>query len=116
MPTRKVRDLQQPQVCRDREHDPPSMMVFEPGEYEHWCPSCGRILRFVITTKASLKVKESKQRSWLHDQIEAIRTEQAGKPWWKRVPPLQDPPVMVTTYDMKPIVINAELPSPKKGG
>lgn len=27
-------------VCRDREHDVPTMISLPPGTYEHECPSC----------------------------------------------------------------------------
>jgi hypothetical protein len=46
MPTRKIADL--PSVCRHRQHDPPSMLVYEDGAYEHECPGCGHIQRFVV--------------------------------------------------------------------
>ena len=39
MPTRKIGEPPKP-PCRDPEHNPPSMMVFEPGTYEHTCPTC----------------------------------------------------------------------------
>lgn len=37
-------------TCFHREHDPPSMIVLEPGIYEHVCPSCGR-KQFVTVIK-----------------------------------------------------------------
>jgi len=48
MPTRKVRDIDPQIVCRHPEHNPPGMMVYEPGEYEHECPGCGRIVHFTV--------------------------------------------------------------------
>lgn len=44
MPTRKLPKEWSKfaaEYCRDPEHDPPSMQVFENGVYEHECPSCG---------------------------------------------------------------------------
>lgn len=46
MPTRKIADI--PVPCRDSEHNPPAHQVFEPGIYEHTCPSCGKVTRFTI--------------------------------------------------------------------
>lgn len=34
--------------CRHPEHDPPNMIVLEPGTYRHTCPGCGRQVVFVI--------------------------------------------------------------------
>jgi Zn ribbon nucleic-acid-binding protein len=63
MPTRKIADLTP--VCRHREHDPPSMMVYEDGVYEHECPGCGHKQRFVVR-KPSLRLppREDEAR-WL---------------------------------------------------
>ena len=35
--------------CKHPEHDPPKMMVFEPGTYEHECPGCGKKIVFRVT-------------------------------------------------------------------
>lgn len=50
MPTRKVKDKDEwkLKICRDREHSPPGMMVFEEGSYEHECPRCHHITYFTI--------------------------------------------------------------------
>lgn len=34
--------------CNDPEHKPPSHMVYEPGEYEWTCPSCGKVTKFIV--------------------------------------------------------------------
>lgn len=34
----KIADEKPP--CRHPEHDPPSMIVLDPGTYEHTCPGC----------------------------------------------------------------------------
>ena len=46
--TRKVRDLDRDETCTDPGHKPPGMMVYEDGHYEHTCPSCGHVTRFVV--------------------------------------------------------------------
>jgi len=46
MPTRKIADL--PRVCRHPEHNPPNMMVYENGVWEHVCPACGAKQTFVV--------------------------------------------------------------------
>lgn len=49
MPTRKIADLPKSLFCNDQDHEPPTMRVFEPGVYEHECPSCGRKTQFVVS-------------------------------------------------------------------
>ena len=34
--------------CRHPEHDPPEMLCYPPGRYEHRCPSCGSTARFSV--------------------------------------------------------------------
>lgn len=46
--TRKVRDLDPSTTCTDPSHNPPSMMVFEEGHYEHTCPRCGHVTHFTV--------------------------------------------------------------------
>jgi hypothetical protein len=51
MPTRRLPDP--PASSKDRpcfhpEHNPPGMMVFPPGRYEHECPGCGRKIQFQV--------------------------------------------------------------------
>lgn len=48
MPTRKIGDLRFVQPCRHPEHLPPTMRVWRPGVYEHTCPGCGNVIRFVV--------------------------------------------------------------------
>lgn len=50
MPTRKVKDIDgwDAKICRDPDHNPPTMMVYQPGVYEHECPSCHRTFTFVV--------------------------------------------------------------------
>lgn len=47
MPTRKIADPP-PRPCSHPEHDPPGMMVFAPGTYEHECPRCHHIIVFTV--------------------------------------------------------------------
>ena len=37
-----------PGPCRHHQHDAPHFGVSELGEYEHRCPSCGKVSRFTI--------------------------------------------------------------------
>ena len=50
MPTRKISTPKEDRqkVCVHPEHNPPSMMVFKPGTYEHICPACGKKQIFVV--------------------------------------------------------------------
>lgn len=48
MPTRKISNDEQI-FCRHPEHNPPGMMVFSPGAYEHTCPACKKITVFRVT-------------------------------------------------------------------
>ena len=48
MSTRKIADLKRKDTCRDPEHEPPKMMVFEEGIWEHICPSCGKRQTFRV--------------------------------------------------------------------
>lgn len=45
---RKIAELPEKNVCRDREHHPPSMQVFESGIWEHECPTCGYVTKFRV--------------------------------------------------------------------
>jgi hypothetical protein len=59
MPERRISDntnLWQPSHCTHPEHYPASMVVREAGTYEHECPACHNVMRFVVPPKASLMV------------------------------------------------------------
>jgi hypothetical protein len=43
--TKKIKDFK---PCLHPMHNPPSLMVFSPGEYEHTCPGCGNTIRFSV--------------------------------------------------------------------
>lgn len=45
--TRKIREIEDV-ACKSPEHNPPMHRVFSPGEWEHVCPSCGKIHRFIV--------------------------------------------------------------------
>lgn len=52
MPTKKIKDVDPKyldKVCYDPGHNVPSMQVFEPGTYEHTCPSCGNKIVFTVS-------------------------------------------------------------------
>lgn len=59
MPTRKIAEayIWKKQICHDREHNPPNMMVFSPGTYEHECPSCH--VKQVFTIPSQCMARES---------------------------------------------------------
>lgn len=46
MPTKKIADL--PGLCTHPDHNPPMHQVFEPGIYEHECPSCHEKTKFIV--------------------------------------------------------------------
>ena len=45
---RKIADEYVPRPCLNPEHDPPSMIVLEPGTYEYTCPGCGETVTFSV--------------------------------------------------------------------
>lgn len=42
----KIRDI--PKPCYHPEHNPPTMIVLEPGVYRHTCPQCGHVTEFSV--------------------------------------------------------------------
>lgn len=52
--TRKIKDFPSDKQCIDSEHNPPTMIVLEPGIYEHECPSCHNVQTFIIPPKPTL--------------------------------------------------------------
>lgn len=60
MPTQKIGELPKfslysPFLCKDPNHNPPSMQVFEPGIWEHTCPTCNHKQKFIIDLTGTLK-------------------------------------------------------------
>lgn len=52
MPTRKIADAWKPSPpCPHPEHEPPSMVLLQPGTYEHECPVCHAKYVFTVHTK-----------------------------------------------------------------
>ena len=41
--------------CMNPEHNPPMFMVYEPGEYEWTCDSCGLTQRFTVPSVTCAK-------------------------------------------------------------
>jgi len=35
-------------LCRHPEHNPPGAMLFQPGTWQHTCPSCGEVTTFEV--------------------------------------------------------------------
>lgn len=48
---RKVADI--PRACTSPAHDPPTMIVLQPGVYEYTCPVCGETSTFTIARVTS---------------------------------------------------------------
>lgn len=51
MPTKKIKDLEGYKngfPCLNPEHNPPNMMVYKSGVYEHTCPGCGHVQIFTV--------------------------------------------------------------------
>ncbi len=46
--TRKIAELPDSEICNCPEHNPPLMMVFPDGVYEHVCPRCKHKSHFTI--------------------------------------------------------------------
>lgn len=42
----KIGEVEKP--CLSPEHNPPGMIVLEPGVYRHTCPSCGYTFEFTV--------------------------------------------------------------------
>ena len=52
MPTRKISDLPEfGRPCHDPDHGIPNHAVFNPGIYEHTCPSCGEKKQFIVPVR-----------------------------------------------------------------
>lgn len=51
---RKIGDVPMPKRCTSPEHDPPGMIVLEPGIYEYTCPRCGETKTVVVPPRPSL--------------------------------------------------------------
>lgn len=43
MPFTKFTPFREQEICKDKQHNPPSMIVLEPGIHEWTCPSCGKV-------------------------------------------------------------------------
>lgn len=53
--TRKIADLPEDKVCRNPEHNPPGMIVYEPGIYKHTCPGCGTSCQFTVQARPTMQ-------------------------------------------------------------
>ena len=60
-------------ICRDPEHSPPSHRVWQPGTWEHTCPSCGNKVVFVIPARPTLHGVSSQRRPLVIGHISAAR-------------------------------------------
>lgn len=48
MTLKKIADLPKHETCTHPEHEPPTMIVLEPGVYEHECPGCHHKTTFTV--------------------------------------------------------------------
>jgi hypothetical protein len=81
MPTRKINPTEsvQPVPCFDADHNPPSMMVYEPGTYEHTCSGCKRVIIFTVngfsyvrsTDRIIKEIIKSDKFDWLNERMES---------------------------------------------
>lgn len=58
MPLKKIETINlnwEEPICSDPEHNPPTMIVLEPGSYEYTCPTCGRLVFFTVPRIGMLK-------------------------------------------------------------
>lgn len=39
-------------ICNSPEHNPPGMIVLEPGTHTYECPNCGRLQTIIIPEKS----------------------------------------------------------------
>lgn len=58
MTLRRVGDLPK-RLCTSSEHEPPSMVVLQPGAYEHTCPRRGSKRYFTVRDSASCRVQQA---------------------------------------------------------
>lgn len=70
MPTRKLADLPRDKICHHPDHNPPSMMVFPPGHYQHVCSGCGHTRNFTVRQKVTMEVVK-------HQMMEGTKPEPA---------------------------------------
>jgi len=87
MPTRKIADMPLPdqwrRVCTHPEHNPPSMMVYQPGVYEHTCPGCGRRVTFTVP----MVWWSTKPLAWCHQPSDDDASAQAYRRGRATLPP-----------------------------
>ena len=69
MPLRRIGPLYDPKnlwnrefLCQHPEHNPPTMILLEPGIYEHECPACHRKLVFTVQERAQCYRKPGPHR------------------------------------------------------
>jgi hypothetical protein len=86
MPTRKIADLPKQLICKDPDHNIPTHQVFDPGTYEHECPSCERKFKFTI-----------------HDKYTLDSSKHEGIIWAKHPNNHTTPAIPVTCVDLNPI-------------
>lgn len=74
MPLKKLSGPNIPHICRSPEHNPPNMIVLEPGTYEYTCPACGQQTVFTVplvtmSAWALLPGRRKPLARWLMDRL-----------------------------------------------
>lgn len=54
MTLRKVVEFKENTPCRDPGHNPPNMIVLDPGMYEWTCPGCGQKQYLTVPPRPTL--------------------------------------------------------------
>jgi len=89
MTLRKIADP--PQTCAHVEHEPPKLIVLDPGTWEHECPGCGH--KTIFTVEEALWTLR-------YPEPDPLPPQRWDHPWppWPREPPYY-PPLKYTVTD-----------------
>ena len=92
MTLRKIGDDVKPRNCVHPEHNPPTMILREPGTYEHTCPGCGEACVLVVrsarrssTMSQENDERNAAQRNWQGYQIPELPYAEAHRRAIERV-------------------------------
>jgi hypothetical protein len=92
MPTRRIDDprwkgADPAHTCRDPDHNPPDMVCWEPGTYEHTCGRCGMSRTFTVERGHSMvhvervEVASADPDRWIADMADELVKRGMG---WSR--------------------------------
>jgi len=80
MPFKKIKDFKEwndPNPCKSPNHNPPTMIVLQPGTYEWECPDCHFTQTVVVKANFSLKQPEYRH---LYDYTRTMKRIQVRRP------------------------------------